>query len=179
MKFYRKALHYVTSTISSTQRDILASNLVQSIYQQSSLLTLMGSVMCENSKNMNKLHAFLLSTFPDAASEYLYPSNGYKIQAAGDGFLLRKCSVVRDYKIIWSREFNGSCYATLPILLSTGKLSFLHLPEREIGDYAKTISCKINKPILLIRDYANSIWSLYSNGSLTNSGGIICHLFRE
>ena len=43
--------------------------------------------------------------------------------------------------------------------------AFLHLPEREINNYAKPIKCS-QKTLLLIRDNKKSLWTLYPNDTL-------------
>ena len=119
----------------------------------------------------------VMNTFPELASQLLFPGGGTYVTGRGDALLIQSCAVITDYQVFWNQSLDNLCYKLFPVQLNTSgslQMRFLELSTRRLLNNSHTIPCATREPFY-IRDYANDFWKydLKDGFTLTEIKGFV------
>ena len=118
-KFYNYSRNYVKSTKSNIQRELAQGQLIRSLILENKPFITLCSMLCRINSKIHNLQRFMLTEFPENSHDLLFPKKqGFFIEKAGDALLLYKCKRISEYKILWNRKFNHTCYDLFSIIIN-------------------------------------------------------------
>ena len=93
--FQNYSERYVTKTRSNVQRDLGEGRIVQQFIHEHEVTTQLANSLCWANKELRQLQRWLLISFPDTASEYLFPEPGKLLEPVGEALLLHACQPIK------------------------------------------------------------------------------------
>ena len=162
--FYNYSRQYVTHTKSNTQRDLGRGRIAQQFIHEHEIVTQLAHSLCLANKELRQFQRWILNSFADTASEYLFPEPGKLVEPLGEGLLLHSCQTIHKYNIFWNQTYNDTCYTTFPVISpSLTKLYFLELNKRRLVSQGHKIPCSKNKKHWYVTDKDGTLWQLEKN----------------
>ena len=132
-KFENISREYVTQTVSNVQREISDAHITINFMHQHEITTQLASLICETNKELVRIQKWILSSFPDTSSEYIFPKPGRMVSQVGDGILIHKCEPIWKFTIHWNISYQGKCYTKFPVTSPyMDQIRFLELSRRRI-----------------------------------------------
>ncbi len=145
----------VKTTISS---EIFEGYLNKQLMKENKLMTSLAIMMCKASQDIFKLKWVNLVSYPDTSSPLWFNDKSLIMQTLGDGFLVRKCSKINHYRVIWDRKINKTCFQLFPVILGNNDTRFMELLTRQIVSNSNKIDCGEREKIIYIKDRFEKYW---------------------
>ena len=124
---------YVKNTRSSVQRDLAEGRIAQEFLHSHEVVTQLANSLCLSNKELRQMKHWLFKSFPDTASQYLFPEPGKLLEPVGEALLLHACKPISNYVIFWNQTYNGSCYPNFPVVSpDLPKVYYLELNQRRL-----------------------------------------------
>ena len=164
LSFTNYSQQYVKHTKSNTQRDLGQGRVAQQFIHEHEIVTQLAHSLCLANKELRQLQRWILNSFADTASEYLFPEPGKLVETLGEGLLLHSCQTIQTYTIFWNQTFNNTCYTTFPVTSpDLPKLYFLELNKRRLVAQGHKIPCTTNTKLWYVTDKKGALWQLRAN----------------
>ena len=153
---------YMKSTTSNAHRDLGEGKLARKLAHDYEVVKLLAAHNCRLNKGFCQLQRWILATMPDTASDYLHDEPRMKVIMLCKAFQLRRCQLIKDYRVHWGQSYNGTCYGTFPVTSPsfTGH-RFLELQQRNAMKQGDIIQCSEVATDTNITDKDNDLWHLH------------------
>ena len=163
-KFVKFAGNFAKNSKANVQRDLMEGQIAREFMRESEMMTTIAAILCRMNADVHRLQLLNLHSFPDTVGEMLYAEKGMTITPKGDAYMVRQCKKILNYRIIWNKKLNNTCYQLYPVHLPRNKTKFLELSTRRILEKSNTIKCKNRQHVTYIRDINNEFW-MYKLGA--------------
>ena len=122
--------------------------------------------MCHQQGEMDRITTWMRSRFPESSAPWVHSKRGHKVQVAGDGLLISKCTPVFAYYVLWNRTIGSTCFSSFPVHINSNLSQiFLNLADRELTPFSTIIDCNKHPNNTIIEDINGKLWSTSANGT--------------
>ena len=156
--FLQLGRNYSHHTKSSTQRELLTGQIVQNMLADNERYAHLAGLLCGIHRDLKRLELHIVAESPREGAELLYPNQGKQLRRLGDGLEVSQCRSVKNYKILWDRRINNTCYFLYPVKLQHGKIRFLELDTRRLLQKSHRINCSHVEELLVVKDKNGRYW---------------------
>ena len=152
------ATKYAKTTIANVQRDLMEGRLSEGLMEENKVITSLAAMVCDLNSKVQALVGLNIHSFPDTLDKFLYEQGGHIIEPRGDAVIIKKCKQITEYKIIWDRKLNNTCYSMIPIILEKGITKFLELSTKRTIASALKVNCTHRPREIYIKDKDDHYW---------------------
>ena len=176
-KFMKLSKAIAKSLSSSIAHEMFSGYMTRQLMRENQQIADLAAMLCNINKQSYMWQSHVMNTFPELASQLLFPGGGTYVTGRGDALLIQSCAVITDYQVFWNQSLDNLCYKLFPVQLNTSgslQMRFLELSTRRLLNNSHTIPCATRQPFY-IRDYANDFWKydLKDGFTLTEIKGFV------
>ena len=69
--------------------------------------------ICAQEGQIGRIKQWMISQFQGSSAEWVLPDRGYKVEIAGEGLIISKCTPIYNYQIFWNSTFFQPMLSTI------------------------------------------------------------------
>jgi hypothetical protein len=119
---------------------------------------------CRNKVQIEEVQKWIIRNLPADSPIHLGGNRGRLASMHGDAVIIKRCQVVKNFTINFSKKVNNTCFEHFPITTKKGML-FLEIHKRRIFKNSPKINCSQRDPFTFIESKGR-MYKQYLNGSV-------------
>ena len=152
--FTKQAKIFLKSAKPSVHTDLLEAHIAVTLEIQRASMISSWEQLCRQERELDRIRHWMIKNFPDSSAQWIDSSYGHRVEFAGDGILISRCSIVNHYTVFWNRTFNSTCYRDFPVLaLHMTSPLFLDFGLRQLTPFSSPVSCSKRANFTYVEDY--------------------------
>ena len=115
-------------------------------------------MLCGLNEQIYKLKWINLMSYPDTSGPLFFKDKRKIMTPTGDAFLVKICSRINHFKVIWERRLdNKTCYKLYPVKIGN-RTKFLELLSRQVVASSPKMECGAREKVVYIKDKKGGYW---------------------
>ena len=115
--FLYKTTQFQKQAKPNIHTDLLEAHITVALEMQHTMLIRSWESICAQESQIGHIKQWMISQFLGSSAEWVHPDRGYKVEIAGEGLIISKCTPIYNYQLFWNHTFFSQCYQHLPVIL--------------------------------------------------------------